>query len=325
MNSNASRLVHELNERAWLVAEQASALAIEMDIRIFEDESGAVVFDFGVDRLGTLAGGLALSMVCLADLADVQILAQPTTDLALPLIQVATDHPLEACVASQYAGWPLSYADYFAMCSGPARVARGQEELLTEYDLEHSMDRVVGVLESKSLPDSATIEHFANECCVEPSQVMLCIARTSSIPGSLQVVARSVETTMHKLHELKFDLNLVKRAIGTAPLPPTAKDDLTALGWTNDSILYGANINLWIDADDDVIEAIGPDIPSSSSNDFGTPFQEIFERYDKDFYKIDKMLFSPAQVVINNTRTGRVFQYGEIRTDILKKSFGIGQ
>ena len=40
------------------------------------------------------------------------------------------------------------------------------------------------------------------------------------------MVARSVETALHKLHELKFDLNQIVSAFGTAPLPPVATKDL---------------------------------------------------------------------------------------------------
>ncbi len=29
-------------------------------------------------------------------------------------------------------------------------------------------------------------------------------------------------------------------------------------------------------------------IPSNSSADFGQPFEQIFERYHRDFYKVDK-------------------------------------
>ncbi len=324
MNQRPPGLFPELNERAWALADQAESLGLEMDIRSFLDESGARILDFGVDRPGTLSAGLSLAMVCLADLADVQLLQITSYELPLPQVQVATDHPLAACMASQYAGWPLSHGDYFAMCSGPARMARGQEQLLTDYDLEQSMDRVVGILEASEFPPTKVIRHFAKECCVEPDHVLLCIARTASIPGCVQVVARSIETTLHKLYELGFDLTLVRNAIGTAPLPPIGKDDLQALGWTNDAILYGVQVQLWVDANDVTIEKFGQQLPSSSSAEFGKPFLEIFEQYDRDFYKIDKMLFSPACVLINSLQSGRSFLFGSIRNDILKASFGVG-
>lgn len=324
MNQREPRLFQKLNQRAWVLADQAESLGLDLKIQSFVDESGARILDFATNRAGTLSAGISLAKICLADLADVQLIQSTSLGFPLAQVQVTTDHPLAACIASQYAGWPLSHEGYFAMCSGPARMARGQEQLLTAYDLEQSMDRVVGILEASEIPPTSVIRHFAKECCVDPAHVLLCVASTASLPGCVQVVARSIETTMHKLHELDFDLTLIQSAMGTAPLPPIGKDDLQALGWTNDAILYGAQVQLWIDADDVMIESIGDRLPSSSSAEFGRPFREIFERYDRDFYKIDKMLFSPASVVINSLQSGRSFLFGSVRNDILKASFGVG-
>ena len=82
-------------------------------------------------------------------------------------------------------------------------------------------------------------------------------------------------------------------------------------------------MNLVVETDDASIESVLQQIPSCSSCDFGKPFLEIFNAYEKDFYKIDKLLFSPAQVVINNVTSGRTFIAGAIRNDLLRKSFGM--
>ena len=76
--------------------------------------------------------------------------------------------------------------------------------------------------------------------------------------GNLQVVARSVETCLHKLHELKFDLGQVVSGFGSAPLPPVAKDEIAAIGRTNDAILYGGRVVLWVNADDEQLAADRP-------------------------------------------------------------------
>ena len=75
-------------------------------------------------------------------------------------------------------------------------------------------------------------------------------APATSLAGTIQVVARSVETALHKLHELKFDLKQVVSGFGTAPLPPVATDFLHAIGRTNDAILYGGRVIVWVRADD---------------------------------------------------------------------------
>ena len=284
---------------------------------------GASVLNFAPDGEGTIAAGVALAKICMSGLGEVSVTPEDGLELGLPRVNVSTEHPLLACMAAQYAGWPLAGEQFFAMCSGPARALRGEEQVLIEYDLIHAATEAVGVLETSQLPPRSTVEDFARQCSVELENVTLCIARTSSLPGTLQVVARSVETALHKLHELSFDLRTIKRGTGWAPLPPIAKDDLTALGWTNDAILYGGHVELTVQTTDESIEKVIDRVASMASPDFGTPFLEIFESYDRDFYKIDKLLFSPAQIVITNASSGRVFRSGEIRNDILQQSFAL--
>ena len=49
--------------------------------------------------------------------------------LPCPVVQVSSDNPVLACMASQYAGWQVSVGKFFAMGSGPMRAAWGKEEL----------------------------------------------------------------------------------------------------------------------------------------------------------------------------------------------------
>ena len=133
----------------------------------------------------------------------------------------------------------------------------------------------------------------------------LLAAPTASLAGGVQIVARSVETALAQAAELKFDLTRIVSAYGTAPLPPVADNDLAAIGRTNDSILYGARVLLYVTGDDASLEAIGPQVPSSASHDYGEPFAAIFARYNNDFYKVDPHLFSPAEVSFQNLRFGK--------------------
>jgi methenyltetrahydromethanopterin cyclohydrolase len=123
------------------------------------------------------------------------------------------------------------------------------------------------------------------------------------------------------MHELDFDLSSVMSGHGSAPLPPVAADDLAAIGLTNDAVLYGGEVTLWMEADDFQLEELGPGIPSESSADYGAPFAEIFDRYDRDFYRIDPLLFSPACVTLVNLRTGRIHRFGRVAPEILERSF----
>jgi len=239
-----------------------------------------------------------------------------------PTIVVETDHPLEACIGAQYAGWPIKFDDYFAMGSGPMRLRRGREAILVEHELREQEDRAVGVLESRQLPPASVCLQIADECQVPPEHLCLLVAPVSSLAGTVQVVARSIETAIHKLHAIDFDIRQIRSAWGAAPLPPVAINDLQGIGRTNDAILYGAEVTLWVHADDDELRQLGPLAPSCSSRDYGRPFAEIFSAFDHDFYKIDPLLFSPAVMSFVNLRSGRCFRFGQARPDLLGKSFG---
>jgi methenyltetrahydromethanopterin cyclohydrolase len=232
-----------------------------------------------------------------------------------------TDHPVEACLGSQYAGWAISEGKFFAMGSGPFRAAYAHEPLFAELGMQETPDAVVGVLEGRKPPTSAVVAKVAEACRVDPSAVTLLIAPTASLAGGLQVVARSVETALHKLHELKFDLRRIVSAHGVAPLPPVAKGDLAAIGRTNDAILYGARVVLYVTGDDASLAEVGPMVPSSASKDHGEPFAAIFARYNHDFYAVDPHLFSPAEVVFQNIETGHVLSFGSVANDVLARSF----
>jgi methenyltetrahydromethanopterin cyclohydrolase len=96
---------------------------------------------------------------------------------------------------------------------------------------------------------------------------------------------------------------------------------LGGIGRTNDAILYGGRVVLWVRSDDAVLAEIGARVPSGASADHGAPFAEIFARYGQDFYKIDPMLFSPAMIVFHNLKTGRSHSFGLLAPDVLGKSF----
>src|SRR5262249_18374313 len=156
---------------------------------------------------------------------------------------------------------------------------------------------------------------IASQCGVALEKVTLLVARTASLAGTIQVVARSVETALHKLHELGYDLKNIVSGFGSAPLPPVAADDLVGIGRTTAAVLYGGEVTLWVRDSDERLAAIGPRIPSSASHDFGEPFAAIFERYGRDFYKIDPLLFSPAVVTLMNLTSGKPHRFGQPRPD----------
>jgi methenyltetrahydromethanopterin cyclohydrolase len=309
-----------LNERAVTLAEQMVANAAFL--RVAQSRvNGARILDCGVAAPGGLEAGLGLARVCLAGLAAVSLVPGDDAGHGGPLVQVATDQPVLACMASQYAGWQIAVGKYFAMGSGPMRAAYGKEELFDHVPGREKATAAVGVLEARKLPSDEVVAFLADKLALPAGALTLLVAPASSLAGTLQVVARSLETALHKLHELKFDLTTVVSGFGAAPLPPPAADEIKAIGRTNDSILYGGRVTIWLRCDDDAIASIGPKVPSSASPDHGAPFAEIFERYGRDFYKVDPMLFSPARITFNNLQTGRSHSFGRVEPDVLRRSF----
>jgi methenyltetrahydromethanopterin cyclohydrolase len=317
MNLQASKLVQRIVDRAEM-----------LNVCVQENELGTRIVDCGVHVPGGLQIGTEMAEICLAGAGQVVIDGGEATIWPGPWVSVRTDQPVAACMASQYAGWPVSSdpesdEKYFAMASGPMRSVRGREPLFEEIGCREQAQHVVGVLESGQLPPSAICQTIAEQCQVPPNRLTLLVAPTASLAGTVQVVARSVETALHKMLELGFDHRTMVAGFGTAPLPPVAADDLTGIGWTNDSVLYAARVTIWMQADDSQLAALGERVPSCSSPDYGRPFAEIFRDYDHDFYKIDPMLFSPAVVEFVNLSTGHLFRFGQTDSGVLKKSFGI--
>jgi len=313
-----------LNARAWALADLLVADAGRLRIEVSRLPGGARVIDCGVNVEGGLEAGRRLAEVCLAGLGTVSLTAVDLGPAWLPAVQVTTDQPVAACLASQYAGWAIDPEGYFAMGSGPARVlARGERALVETIGYTEVADAAVLVLEGRRLPGEAVAAHVATRCRVDPSRLTLLIAPTASPAGCVQVAARSVETALHKLVELGFDIGRVRSGLGVCPLAPVAENDLAAIGRTNDCILYGTRAYLTVRATDEEVAAVADRVPASASSDYGTPFAEIFRRYDHQFYRIDRLLFSPAEVTINNLATGRVTRTGRLDPAVLLPSLGL--
>ena len=313
----------KLNARSLALVEALIKQAPARRVVVHAIDGGGRFVDCGIEAAGGLGAGLDLARICLADLADVAIVPGDVNGRSVPLVQVVTDHPVVACLGSQYAGWALSEGKYFAMGSGPIRAAApDREPVLTELNLrDDAPGAVVGILEGRTPPPPSIVAKLAEACGVAPDRVTLLGAPTASLAGGVQVVARSVETALHKLHALGFDLRRIIAGHGSAPLPPVAKDDLAAIGRTNDAILYGGRVTLYATGDDAGLAEIVARVPSISSKDHGEPFAAIFARYNHDFYAVDPHLFSPAEVSIQNVTTGRTHHAGQTLPDILARSF----
>jgi methenyltetrahydromethanopterin cyclohydrolase len=301
--------------------------AEELNLAVEKLENGSTVIDSGVNVTGSFKAGELYTKVCLGGLADVgiSIPGDLSENLALPSVKIKTDFPAISTLGSQKAGWSVSVGDFFALGSGPARaLSLKPAETYEEIGYEDKADLAILTLEADTIPGPEITDMIARECDVSTENVFILVAPTSSLVGSIQISGRVVENGTYKMLEaLHFDVNKVKYAAGIAPIAPVDADGLKAMGKTNDAVLFGGRTFYYIESEEgDDIKSLAEKLPSSASDGYGKPFYEVFKEANYDFYQIDKGMFAPAEVVINDIRTGEVFRTGFVNTDLLKKSFG---
>ena len=279
------------------------------------------IIDAGINVDGSVEAGLIISKICLGGLGSVKINPNHQTNLSAYNVNVYASKPVISCLGSQYAGWSLSSKDFFSLGSGPVRSIAQKEEIFRDIEYKDSSKKTSVVLEVDKFPPEEIVEKIANDCSLDCKDITFILTPTTSICGNIQVVARVLEVAIHKIHEINFPLNQIVHGLGFAPLPPIAKDFVSGMGRTNDSIIYGGVVQLMMRGSDDELSELSKKLPSNSSNDYGRPFKEIFQSYDMDFYKIDGSLFSPAVVIINSLDSGKTFKGGSINEELIKKSF----
>ncbi len=305
-----------LNERAWAILLKIVENKDELKVRVFRSRRGAILVDAGVEVDGSIGAGLLVSKMLLSGLGDVNI-SYAHGQFG---VQVLTDSPIFACLASQYAGWRISVSGFFGMCSGPGRLLGSKEELFDKFQCVERGVRAVLFIETSNVPPQEVVEYISDSCGLHEDDVGIVFSPSNSLVGSIQVPARVVETGIHKLMEIGYDVRNVKSALGFSPIPPVGESVLDAIGKLNDAIIYGGKVVFYVDDLTDLSDIIKR-VPSDSSDSYGLPFSEVFKRSNGDFYSIDPLLFSPAEVSVISLRTGRLYHAGRVNTEILEKSF----
>ena len=287
--------------------------------------NGSLLIDAGISSYGSMEAGRQIAEICLGGLATARLRASRDYENWPWHVDVHTSHPVIACLASQYAGWDLSHGQgkgtFSALGSGPARALGSREPLFDEIGYRDKADTTCIVLEVDKTPPVEIANKIAERCKVAPENLTLILTPTSSLAGAVQVVARVFESALHKAHTLHFPLDEIVDGMGTVPLCPPSPDFLTAMSRTNDAILFGGHVHLFVGCGNDDAEELAHRLPSNTSDDYGRPFAEVFKEADFDFYKLDPMLFSPGRVIVSSLRTGRSFQAGEINLPALNESF----
>ena len=220
----------------------------------------------------------------------------------------------KSCMASQYAGWAINPEGFFAM--GSARCARrpaSKRSCLQSWATRRTATRGVLVLEGRALPT----EHGGRHGW-PPRRV---VARGADLRRGAhrEPRRRRADCRARPRNRASQDGNARLRrharrqrdgngAVADAGAKRHAGDRphqrLHSL--RRSGAICGARRRRRTG------RARRRACPASASADYGTPFYDIFKRYDNDFYKIDPMLFSPAEVWLTSATSGRTFHAGRL-------------
>ncbi|MFX1377485.1 MAG: methenyltetrahydromethanopterin cyclohydrolase [Promethearchaeota archaeon] len=299
-------------------------------------DNGSTVLDMSK---ASWIGGKLVGEICMGGLGTIEFSSYNLERYFIPSVNVYTSEPVISCMASQLAGWSVKLKKevekegqikkkvvFQSLGSGPARAKSKVEKIFDALDYTDESNCAVIVFETPKLPNEEVMDLVARKCGVDSNETYAVCAPTASLVGSIQVAARIVETGIHKLHEIKFPINLICDGFGTAPIAPIAQDDLGAMGRTNDSInaagLTYYNVKIEKEKEVELFELLKK-APASTSSSYGKPFLETFKAADYNFYNIDPGLFAPAIYTVTNIITGKCITVGKINNELLKQSYGL--
>ncbi|MBS0234782.1 MAG: methenyltetrahydromethanopterin cyclohydrolase [Proteobacteria bacterium] len=312
-----------VSARAAKLVEDVVANADALRISVSTGSHGERLIDMGANVVGGLEAGRVLGEICMGGLGKVAF-TQSSGIANWPLgVVVTSNDPVVACLGSQYAGWSISDEEtgFFALGSGPARAISRVEELFKELGYADRNPETTLVIEGDKAPPPAVIKKISENCGINPRGLTIIYATTWSFAGTVQIASRVLEVAIHKAHALHFPLENILDGMGTTPIAPPIPDFVKAMGRTNDAIIYGGRIHLFVKGPDSDAQRLAENLPASTSDAYGKPFAEIFADVKGDFYKIDPMLFSPAQVIVSNVETGNTFRSGECAPGVIDASF----
>ena len=316
-----------VNKASQPLVDQLVADAKALQLEIHTLSNGTRIVDAGVNCTGGLEAGRLIGEICMGGLGTVTLGTNSGFENWPWSVNVHAKTPVLSCLGSQYAGWSLSHKSeqgkFFALGSGPGRALAAKEEILKKFAYKDNAESTCIVLEVDSYPPVEIADKVAKDCGISADKLTFILTPTSSLAGVMQIAIRVLEVAMHKAHVLNFPMEKIIDGYGVTPVAPPGGDFMTGMGRTNDAILYGGMVQLFVDCSDEEAEDLANKMPSNTSSDYGRPFGEIFKAYEYDFFKIDPMLFSPAKIIITNAKTGKSYTAGKLNEVMLKTSFGL--
>lgn len=311
-----------LNDNAQRIAEGMIRDAERLRVAVSKGPLGETLIDAGSKAAGGIEAGLRMAEAAMGGLGVISAVVDRTSDKWPFAVEVRSSQPVLACLSSQYAGWNLSTEGYFAMGSGPARALARVEPLYSTLAYRDQASSAVLVLETAEPPPQPVVEKVAKATGLDAGRLTFLYAPTQSMAGAVQIVSRVLEVALHKANDLKFPLDDIVDGVGAAPIPAPHPDFLSAMGRTNDAIIYGGTVQLFVRGSAQAAADLAENLPSRSSRDYGQPFADIFKQFKGDFYSIDPLLFSPAEVIVTAVESGDTFRAGGRDVAMLERSLG---
>ncbi len=275
----------------------------------------ATIIDCGINVEGSISAGLLFTKISLGGIAKVNIDFPAEKSIPMIAMRVETSHPVLATIGCQAASWNINKGDFFGMACGPGRaVAQKPSKSYKLINYKDEATQAILCIESDKLPTNEVIEYLADKCKVEKKNLTLLMIKTSCLIEYLQMAARAIELGVFKLVEqLGYPHERILHAIGTGIVPPLSIDDNLSNDRVNNGLIYGTRLYLIIKSDvEDDLDELVKQIPSASSPTFGRKFLELFNEAGGDFSKMDLNLLAPSEVILNDVRTGKIYQAGKI-------------
>jgi methenyltetrahydromethanopterin cyclohydrolase len=315
---------HSVNQESLEVVKEILDRKEELNCVVKEMKSGTTLVDAGIECKGSTELGRLIGETSLGGLGVVRITKMIVGNLDLPAVIVSVERPEIGVLCSQYAGWRIKIGKQYALGSGPARaLARVEKALYEEIDYQDTSRKAVIILETRKMPTDELAEYIANQCGIGPSNLFCIVVPTASIAGSVQIASRIVGVGLHGLYRIRFDLKKIRRGHGVAPIAPVKKDDHSAMGVTNDCIRYGGRTFYHVRADSDDLQEIVEKVSITESTYYRQSFYDLFKGVNFNFYKLDPLIFGPAEVTFNHIESGKIYHAGCLNSELLREVLGM--
>ena len=284
--------MESLNRMATDLVDEAIDFADELGVVVHHLDNDAAVLDFGVEAPGGIEAGLLLAEIQTGGVATVSARMGAVGGSPRTHVELATDHPRLALLASGKAGWELEAIG--GRGSGPARLFVPDGPEFDDLDYEEAFDFAVLAVEAERLPDEAVASSIADRAGVPPSGLFLPTAPAASIAGSVSIAARAAEVALLRLSVVGYDPGLVRSVVASAPVAPVAADERAAIARANDAIAHGGRAHLVVERPVEDVDAL----VFAGTGDEGRSFSDLLPAADWNLSDLEDA-FAPAAVTVD--------------------------